>query len=137
MKNKNKFIEEYDSHHSNFFDYPDDKYHEAVCQSFDDVNEALEGADVDTDDRRIIWKDSERLTVDETVNRIKKQSNVDIEHIKRGILLWLEMEFVPANMNEKQMEIFEEKITNWIKDHDKERINPKDIGGILFNDHGK
>jgi hypothetical protein len=40
-------------------------------------------------------------------------------------------------MNQKQMEIFEEKITNWIKVHDKERINPKDIGGILFNDHGK
>jgi hypothetical protein len=137
MKNKNKFIEEYDSHHSNYFDDPDDKYHEAVCQSMDDVNEALEGADVDTDDRRIIWKDGVRLTVDETANRIKKQSNVDIEHIKRGILTWLEMEFVPADMNQKQMEIFEEKITNWIKVHDKERINPKDIGGILFNDHGK
>jgi hypothetical protein len=137
MKNKNKFLEEYDRHHSNYFNYPDDKYHEAVCQSFDDVVEALEAADVDTNDRRIIWKDGERLTVDETANRIKKKSNVDIEHIKRGILTWLEMEFVPANMNEKQMEIFEEKISNWIKDHDKERINPEDIVGILFTDHGK
>ena len=103
-----------------FFDWLHTENGEAAWQAFDDVATAFEEADLDINERKIIWADGKKLTIDQSAKRIQQQSKVELNVIKRQIVLWLQMEFVPKGMNEKQMEIFEIELSDWIEDYESE-----------------
>jgi hypothetical protein len=100
-----------------FFDWLESDAGEVVSQAVDDIQMALAGASVDPDNRKIIWADGEKLSIDQSAVKIKSISNVDISILKNHILLWLEMDFVPEDLNRKEMAIFEKQIDQWIKDY--------------------
>jgi len=104
-----------------FFEWMGSDEGEASMQAIDDVSEALNNADIDINERKIIWADGTRLTINHSARRIQKEGDLDLEIIKLHIACWLEMEFVPKNMNEEQMKIFESQIAQWINDLKKQQ----------------
>ena len=79
-----------------------------------EVLDALENASVDPLDRKIVWADASRLSVEETVRRIHAQSGMPLDGIESHVIGWLEMIYEPQGLNEHQMEEFELLIEEWI-----------------------
>ena len=100
-----------------FFGWVESDAGEFASQAVDDIQMALTGASIDLNNRKIVWTDGERLSIDQSATKIKSISTVDIKILKDHIVLWLEMDFVPENLNQKEMVIFEKKINQWIKDY--------------------
>ena len=89
-------------------------------EALEAVSAALEDADVDTLKRRIIWADGNRLTIEQTAARIQNESGADLKSITSHVVGWLEMNFEPKGLDEKQMEIFEAQIEAWIQEYEAE-----------------
>ena len=85
------------------------------------VDEALKEAYIATDERLIIWPNGERLTVDQSAEKIKGDNDLDNEVVKDCIMGWVEMDAPPENKNKKQEDIFVEEIQNWVNDYYSER----------------
>ena len=81
-----------------------------IMRAFDDVAVALEGVDLDIENRRIVWPDGKRLTIDQTVKRIQNKTAIDFHIIESYVICWLEMHLEPNGLDEKQMERFEVNI---------------------------
>ena len=86
-------------------------------EAVDHVFEALQGADLDIAGRRILWADGQRLTIDQSVEKIYKQTGMNIEGIQSHIIGWLELVYEPKAFDDEQMELFESQITAWINDY--------------------
>jgi len=83
-----------------------------------EVLDALEHASVDPLERKIVWPDASRLSVEETVRRIHAQSGMPLDGIESHVIGWLEMIYEPQGLNERQMEEFELLIEQWITPYD-------------------
>lgn len=94
-----------------FFQWLDSEKGQTSMEAMEAVAAALKGAHVDTRKRRIVWPDGKRLTIDQSAQRIQKQSGEDLKAIKSHVVGWLEMDFEPKGPNEKQMEIFQRMFT--------------------------
>jgi hypothetical protein len=93
----------------------EEKLEEASVYAMDTVNRAFEGADVDLQARKIIWSDGRILTIEQSAQKISKQSGVDNTEILNQIICWLTMDFVPKGLNQEQMSSFEDQMEEWIK----------------------
>jgi hypothetical protein len=92
-------------------------------KAIDDVAAALDGVDLDAKERRIVWPDGKRLTIDQAVRRIQNKTAIDFYIIENHVICWLEMRFQPNGLDEKQMEEFEVQINEWLKAHKQEKGN--------------
>ena len=99
------------------FDQLESDLFEVAWQASDDVSMSLAGASVDLDNRKIVWADGERLSIDQSAAKIKSISKVDLKILKYHVILWLEMDYVPNDLNQEEMEIFEKQIGQWIEDY--------------------
>jgi hypothetical protein len=90
-------------------------------KAIDDVAAALEGVDLDIEERRIVWPDGKRLSIDQAVKRIQNKTAIDFHVIESHVICWLEMRFEPNGLDERQMEGFKGRINQWIKDHKREK----------------
>jgi hypothetical protein len=104
--------------YDDFLDRLEYEAYEAESQAIDDIQMALDNANVEINNRKIIWADGERLSIDQSLLKISSISKADIKILKYHIVLWLEMDFVPEDLNEKEMEIFEKQIAQWINDYE-------------------
>ncbi|WP_339136693.1 MAG: hypothetical protein WGN25_02240 [Candidatus Electrothrix sp. GW3-4] len=91
---------------------------EIAVNAMDAVDEALEGADIDLQAKKIIWNDGSRLTIEESAQRISMQSGEDLIAITNHIINWLTMDFVPTGLTQKQMDSFEDKVDEWVESYD-------------------
>ena len=87
-------------------------------EAVDCVFNALDGARVDPCARRIIWPDGESLNIDQSVERIKKDSGLSSQVILSHLISWLQMEYTPEGFDEKQMERFENQIDSWVQGYE-------------------
>ena len=106
-----------DDFFAGFFQWLDTQEGQISMEATDDVAAALEAADLDMQQRRIIWPDGKRLTIDQTAKLIHKYTGTDLEAIKSHVIGWLEMGFEPNGLDETQMQDFEDQIDEWIEDH--------------------
>ena len=83
-----------------------------------EVLDALENASVDPRERKILWADGSRLSVEDTARRIHARSGMPLERIESHVVGWLEMIYEPHGLNEHQMEEFELLIEQWITPYD-------------------
>jgi hypothetical protein len=83
-----------------------------------EVLDALENASVDPLERKIVWADASRLSVEETVGRIHAQSAMPLDGIESHVIGWLEMIYEPQGLNEQQMDEFELLMEQWITSYD-------------------
>jgi hypothetical protein len=91
---------------------------EDSMEVLDCVFNALDGARVDSFERRIIWPDGEILSIDQSVERIKKDSGFDNQAILSHLIGWLQMEYTPEGFDEAQMERFENQIESWVEEYE-------------------
>ena len=89
--------------------------------ALDWVLDAFEGASVDASEKRIIWPDGQRLSIEQSVERIQDRSCLDRHAIVNHIIGWLQMEYVPEGLDDKQMEMFESHIDAWIEEYEETR----------------
>lgn len=87
-------------------------------ETLDCVADALYGARADPIGRKIIWSDGESMSIEQSVERIRRDSGFDSLKILRHIIGWLQMEYVPEGLDEKQMEQFENQIELWVEEHE-------------------
>jgi hypothetical protein len=97
-------------------DFPDIRESE---QALFDVLDALAQASVDARERRILWPDGARLSIEETAGRIHLDSAASLDKVQSHVVGWLEMTYEPEGLDEDQMEEFERLIEQWITPYDK------------------
>ena len=68
---------------NDFFDWLESDAGEAASQAIDDIQLALDEAGIDLNELKIIWADGERLSIDQSVEKIKSFSAVDIKILKK------------------------------------------------------
>lgn len=83
-----------------------------------DVQDALERASVDARERKIIWHDGTRLTIEDAARRIHAESGGNYDIVQSHVVGWLEMDYEPEGLDENQMEEFEQLIESWIAPYD-------------------
>ena len=83
-----------------------------------DVLDALERAFVDARERRIVWHDGTRLSIEEAARKIHSESGVPSDVVQSHVVGWLEMHYEPEGLDEDQMEEFEQLIELWIAAYD-------------------
>jgi len=87
-------------------------------EALDGVFNALEGATVEASERKIIWPDGQRLSIEQRVERIHKTSGLDSHAILSHLIGWLQMEYEPEGLDADQMQRFENQIDAWIAKYD-------------------
>ena len=90
----------------------------ASMDALDCVFNALEGATVEASERKIIWPDAQRLSIEQSVERIHKHSDLDRQAILSHLIGWLQMEYEPQGLDEDQMQRFEKQIDAWVAKYD-------------------
>lgn len=81
----------------------------------------LEKADVDAKDRKIIWPDGTRLTINEAVQRIHAdRPDFPLDLIETHVIGWLEMEFAPTTYSQAQLDELDRLTEKWIEDHERQ-----------------
>ena len=85
-------------------------------EAVDCVYNALDGASVDISEKKIIWSDGQRLTIEQSAERIHSEVNLCQAAIINHIIGWLQMEYVPEGLDDEQMEMFESHINAWVKE---------------------
>ena len=79
----------------------------------------LEKADVDAKKRKIIWKDGQKLSIPEAVQRIHADlPDFPLDLIEEHLIAWIEMEFAPPNYSQKQLDELDRLTEKWIDDHE-------------------
>ncbi len=90
-------------------------------QALFDVLDALEQAAVDARERRIVWPDGARLSIEDTARKIHSDSGAPLDMVQSHVVGWLEMTYEPQGLDEDQMEEFERLIEQWITPYDDAR----------------
>jgi len=90
-------------------------------EAVDCVYNALDGASVDISEKKIIWSDGQRLTIEQSAERIHSEMNLGKDAIINHIIGWLQMEYVPEGLDDEQMEMFESQINAWVEDFEGSR----------------
>ena len=87
----------------------------------DIIRVMLEKADVDGKNRKIIWPDGQRLSIDESVKRIcQEHGQLPSELVESRLIGWLEMEFAPESYSQEQLDELDELdvlTEQWVNDH--------------------
>ena len=82
----------------------------------------LEKVDVDATDRRLIWADGRRLTIDESVRRLQEHCpDYPVDLIEDCLIVWIEGEFIPENDSQEQMDELDRLTGEWIEDYEDQR----------------
>ena len=61
--------------------------------ALDCVFNALDGAAVEASEKKIIWPDGQRLSIEQSVERLHKSSGLDSQAILSHLIGWLQMEY--------------------------------------------
>jgi acetolactate synthase small subunit len=85
-------------------------------EAVDCVYNALDGASVDVSEKKIIWPDGQRLTIEQSAERIHCETNLCQDAIIGHIIGWLQMEYVPEGLDDEQMEMFESQINALVEE---------------------
>jgi hypothetical protein len=110
-----------------WFDSPEGQL---TIKSQNIVDRTLKKADVDAHDRKIIWKDGQRLSITQTATRIhERHPKIPFDFIDQAVVHWLTSEFVPEGYTEEhipEFEEFEQLTMGWADDHERRqgRLNP-------------
>ena len=111
----NAFIEGLMEHMSSPRGQLSDEVREVTWQILEEVN-------VDAADRKLIWDDGKRLSIDESVQRIHREYPAyPVDLIEARLVSWLEMEFTPEVWTQDQMDELDRLTEEWVDDHNGQR----------------
>ena len=88
-------------------------------EALDLVFDALEHAGVDARQRKIVWADGKRLSIEQSAERIHAgHPGVPRDLIETHVLGWLES-CAPASYSERQLEELDRLIEPWLNDYER------------------
>ena len=84
----------------------------------DTLWEALKNVQLDAKQRKLIWPDTKRLDLGQSVRRIKKEyPNLPNGKIEDYLLCWIEGDYTPEGYSEAQLRELDRLTGRWIADH--------------------
>src|SRR3984893_19092436 len=96
-------------------DSPED---EQLIEVSDTLWDLLEDVQLDAKQRKFIWPDSERLDLEQSVERIKKQyPDFPREKIDEFLIDWIDMLYEPKNYSQAQLDELDRLTEQWVADH--------------------
>jgi hypothetical protein len=85
------------------------------------VSVVLERADVEANNRQIIWEDGERLSISASTQRIHAEyPDCPLDRIEEHLIGWLEGEFAPPTYTREQLDELDRLTEVWVKDHERQ-----------------
>jgi hypothetical protein len=88
-------------------------------EALDLVFDALGHAGVDAGQRKIVWADGKRLSIEQSAERIlAEHPHVSRDLIETHVVGWLES-CAPATYSESQLEELDQLIEPWLDDHER------------------
>ncbi len=101
-----------------FRDWMDSPDGEQSMEVMDTVFALLDDVAVDAKARQLIWPDGQRLSIDESVQRIHAEyAQFPAEQIEDRLISWLEMGYAPEDYSEQQLDQLDRLTERWIKAH--------------------
>jgi len=100
------------------FEYLDSPRGQLADEVRDVTWQLLEKVDVDATERKLIWEDGRRLSIDESVQRIHAQyPHYPVDLIEGRLISWLQMEFAPKSYSQAQLDELDQLTEKWVDDH--------------------
>jgi hypothetical protein len=107
-----------DGFFEDFFEWMGSSEGAKSMEILDCVADALDGARANPFERKIIWPDGESMSIEQSVERIRRDSGFEGQAILAHVIGWLQMEYVPEGFDEEQMEQFENQIEGWVEEYE-------------------
>ena len=105
------FIEEF----SDWVDSPDGELWTAICDALEDL---LKDVGLDAKQRQFIWPDTDRLDLEQSVQRIHKQySDFPCDKIEGFLIDWIDMGYAPENYSQAQLDELDRLTERWVADY--------------------
>jgi hypothetical protein len=114
-------IEEDPSYVDDVLAYVNSPLGQLSAEASETVSVVLERADVDANNRQIIWEDGERLSICGSAQRIQAEyPDFPIDLIEEHVIEWLEGEFAPPTYTREQLDELDRLTEAWVKDHQRQ-----------------
>jgi hypothetical protein len=105
------FVEEF----SDWMDSPEGELWTEICDTLEDL---LKDVQLDAKQRLFIWPDSDRLTLEQCVQRIHKQyRRFPRDKIEEFLIDWIEMIYAPEHYSRAQLDELDRLTEKWIAAH--------------------
>jgi hypothetical protein len=102
-----------------FLEWMDAPEGQQSIEALDLVFDALEHAGVDARQRKIVWADGKRLSIEQSAERIHAgHPDVACDVIETHVLRWLES-CTPEAYSERQLEELDRLIEPWLDDYER------------------
>ena len=99
-------------------DWMDSPDGQTAIDLMDQLFPILETLDLDAKARLIIWPDGQRLSIDESAQRIHADhTKFPADRIAEDIITWIEGEYAPEHYSEKQLDQLDRLTEKWINDY--------------------
>jgi hypothetical protein len=105
-----------------FFEWLNSEHGEKSEIAMEAVNEALERATLDVKQRKIVFADGKKMTLEQAAKKIETTSKAGLREITQHIIGWMQMDYVPEGLTEKQMEKFEDQMEQWTEPYESSQL---------------
>jgi hypothetical protein len=101
-----------------FSDWIDSPEGEQWTEISDAIEDLLLDVQLDAKQRKFTWPDAERLGVEQSVERVRRQCpDFPCEKIEEFVIDWIEMSYEPENYSQAQLDELERLTEQWVADH--------------------
>lgn|SRR5487761_1996494 len=105
-----------------FLDWMNSPDGQTAIEVMDELFLILETLALDAKGRKIIWPDGQRLSIDESVQRIHAdRPQFPSDRIEGDVIYWIEAEYAPALYSEQQLDELDRLTEKWIVAHNRRR----------------
>jgi hypothetical protein len=102
-----------------FLEWMDSSEGQQSIEAHDLVFDALENAGVDPRQRKIVWDDGQRLSIQQSAERIHAgHTDIPLDQIEIHVVGWLES-CAPESCSERQLEELDRLIGPWLDDYER------------------
>jgi hypothetical protein len=78
----------------------------------------LEDVQLDAKQRQLIWPDTERLDLEQSIQRIHKlYPDLPRDEVEEFVLNWIDMGYDPENYSQAQLDELDRLTERWVADH--------------------
>ena len=86
----------------------------------------LKDVEVDASQHVLIWPDTERLSIEQSIRRIRAQHpRFPRQLVEDALISWLEMDYAPDNYSDAQFEELDRLTERWVHDYKRQPKKPE------------